>query len=403
MTHPALATAWAGYHATLEQMRRLTESTSRFQSCPEHRAKAYHTLMEVQAMAYNFAVAPRMAHPRIYRNCGWQTDLYTLGQTSPDIVYGVLTVDGRQTYRLRGRMGDITLALLQVFDSMLGEPGFRTVGNYDWSQFAIEPDGRFEVTLSPEPCEGNWIRLDPTRDCQFVMIRRVLLDWHGDAGELAIDRIGAPSEDEDAMDEFDEARMASRIVRATYFVKHVVEAFNVGLYDLYLRAAGDRKNVTTLMPGTQTSEATSPSSRDVFAVFELADDDALLVEMDRIPDGRYWSFQLGDVWSRSIDYSHRQSSLNQREIAVDGDGRIRLVIATRDPGISNWLDTGGRHEGTIVFRNFRATTSITPTVRRIGFREIDGQLPPDTRRTSRAERLRAMERRRLGQRKIFGE
>src|SRR4029450_1330655 len=63
---PALKQAWDEYLATLDQMRVQMEATPRFQNTPEHRAKAYHTLMEMQAMAYNFAVAPRMSHPRVY-------------------------------------------------------------------------------------------------------------------------------------------------------------------------------------------------------------------------------------------------------------------------------------------------------------------------------------------------
>jgi len=67
---PELSAAWAEYHATLEEMRIRMESTPRFRQTPQHRAKAYHTLMEMQAMAYNFAVAPRMLNPRIFVNCG---------------------------------------------------------------------------------------------------------------------------------------------------------------------------------------------------------------------------------------------------------------------------------------------------------------------------------------------
>ena len=403
MTTAALTAAWNGFHEAADEMRQLTEATDRFRNNPEHRAKAYHTLMEVQAMAYNFAVAPRMEHPRILRNAAWQTDIYTLGQTSQDIMYSALTLDGRQTYRLSGRMGDVVLTLLQIFDGMLGEPGFKTVGNYDWGDFTVEPDGRFEVMMSATPQPGNWIKLDASLDCQFVMIRRCMVDWHGDAGELNIERVSLLPEDFYAADEFDEAKMAARILRATHFMRHIVKAFNIGLYDMYYKNAGQRKNVATLMPGLETSQATSPSSRDVFAVFELADDEAVLVEMDGIPDGRYWSFQLGDVWSRSIDFSHRQSTLNQLEVAVDNDGKVRIVIATRDPGIANWLDTCGRHEGTLVFRNFRARTSITPTMRKIKYADIDSHLPPETRRVSAAERAKALERRRLGQLQIYGE
>src|SRR5262245_56351104 len=102
---PALKQAWDGYYRTLDEMRVLMESTPRFQDTPQHRAKAYHTLMEMQAMAYNFAIAPRMSHPRIYVQTGWQTDVYTLGQNGPDWRYGIVFLDGRQRYRLRGRMG----------------------------------------------------------------------------------------------------------------------------------------------------------------------------------------------------------------------------------------------------------------------------------------------------------
>jgi len=54
---PELTAAWLEYHAILEEVRHKMEATARFRDTPQHRAKAYHTLMEMQAMAYTFAVA----------------------------------------------------------------------------------------------------------------------------------------------------------------------------------------------------------------------------------------------------------------------------------------------------------------------------------------------------------
>ncbi|MET0660436.1 MAG: hypothetical protein ABW110_20010, partial [Steroidobacteraceae bacterium] len=96
-TSERLQKAWQNFHAELEKMRLKMESTPRFQQTPQHRAKGYHTLMEMQAMAYNFAVAPRMLNPRIFVNSGWQTGQSTLGQNGQDFVYGVAFVDGRHT------------------------------------------------------------------------------------------------------------------------------------------------------------------------------------------------------------------------------------------------------------------------------------------------------------------
>lgn len=400
---PGLREAWAHYHATLEELRLQMEATPRFQQTPQHRAKAYHTLMELQAMAYNFVIAPRLTHPRIYVNSGWQTDQYTLGQNGQDFLYGVIFVDGHCDYRLRGRMGDISLFLLQTHNGVFGEAGVNITGNYDWADFQIEADGSFEITLSASEKAGNWIRLDPTSGYQFMLIRRALAKWDGDAGELQLERLTSLSDDHYDADEFDEVAMAQRIRRAADFARYLVSCFNVRLYEMYFRNAGHQKNVLSLLPGTATSQVGSPTSNYAMAVFELAADEALLIELDREPDGVYWSFQLGDVWSRSLNFSSRHSSLNNRETAVDADGAVRVVVSQHDPGVHNWLDPCGRVEGTVVFRNYRALGAPVPASRVVKLAELDALLPEDTRRVTLAERGAALEYRRRCQTRLYGE
>jgi hypothetical protein len=403
MASLSLNDAWADYHVTLEEMRQLMEATPRFQDTPQHRAKAYHTLMEMQAMAYNFAIAPRMSHPRIFVNCGWQTEMYTLGQNGQDFLYGVVFVDGKQTYRMKGRMGDITLFLLQTLNGLFGEKDVKADGNYDWADFNIEADGSFEVILSAEKQLGNWIKLDPKVGYQFMLIRRALPKWDGDPGELSLERINELPENYYDADEFDEAAMATRIRRAALFLRYLTKDFNINLYDWYSKNSNTKKNNLTLLPGTVTSEVGSPTSSYAMAVFELKDDEALLIEMDRNPDGAYWSFQLGDVWSRSLDFTSRQSTLNDHEALTDSDGKLRIVVANRDPGLANWLDPCGRIEGTVVFRNYRARTPDVPHSRVVKLAELDNILPKDTRRVTHEQRKQMMAKRRAAMRKLYGE
>jgi|SRR5450631_1104348 len=108
--------------------------------------------------------------------------MFTLGQNGPDFLYGVAFVDGRQTYRMRGRMGDISLFLVQSLNGLFGEKDVKAVGNYDFGDFKIENDGRFEATLSATEQPGNWIRLDAKIGYQFLLIRRALPKWDGDPG-----------------------------------------------------------------------------------------------------------------------------------------------------------------------------------------------------------------------------
>ena len=58
--------------------------------------------------------------------------------------------------------------------------------------------------------------------------------------------------------------------------------------------------------------------------------------------------QLSDPLWNSVDWLNRQSSLNAHQARLDGDGRLRAVIALEDPGVPNWLDPGGFDNGSVM-------------------------------------------------------
>lgn len=148
---------------------------------------------------------------------------------------------------------------------------------------------------------------------------------------------------------------------------------------------------------------TADSSNYALGVFSLKDAEALIVTLDTAPSGVYWSLQLGDVWSRSLPFGERQTSLNNAQVKVDADGAIRVVISNRDPGIANWLDTVGRHEGTIVFRNYRAKQGIVPRVKKVRFDELKANLPATTPMVAPRQREAALEHRRQAVLTLYGE
>lgn len=398
---PELKEAWNRFHATQQEVLNWMEQTPRFKSTPQHRAKAYHTMMEALAMCYNFAVAPRMLHPRLQVNTGWQTDFYTLGQNGPDLFYALTFLDGKQTYRMTGDMGDLVLVLCQVISHLSGHPDSKCIGNYDFSNFDIKPDGSFEIILSAEEQQGNWIKLDQDKPCHFLLIRRFMKDWNDNPGSLNLERISDLPEDYYDADEFDESAMVTRIDRATDFLKYLVDFFNIRLYDWYVQNSGI--NQMAFLPGTVTSEVGSPSSSYAMAIFDLKDDEALIIELDQLPDGAYWSFQCGDVWSRSLNYIYCQTSINMHHGVVDSDGAFRAVVAHQDPGVANWLDTVRRQEGTVVFRNYGATRQPVPKTTKVKFTEIFDHLPPGTKTLTPEERADVLRKRHRGVLKLHGE
>ncbi len=83
------------------------------------------------------------------------------------------------------------------------------------------------------------------------------------------------------------------------------------------------------------------TSHTAVGTFEIAPDEALILEVTP-PECHFWNIHLGDYWGQSLDYTYRQTSLNGHQAVLDSDGVFRAVVAHRDPGVANWLDTAGK-------------------------------------------------------------
>ncbi|MEJ6011049.1 hypothetical protein [Novosphingobium aquae] len=83
--------------------------------------------------------------------------------------------------------------------------------------------------------------------------------------------------------------------------------------------------------------------------FAIADDEAVLVTLD--PVGSYYTgFQITDPWTIAPDPMYRLASLNKAQVTPNADGTVTYAIALADPGVANWIDTCGLHEGWMLAR-----------------------------------------------------
>ena len=58
--------------------------------------------------------------------------------------------------------------------------------------------------------------------------------------------------------------------------------------------------------------------------------------------------------------------LNDSRIALEDDGSFRVVLAARNPGVRNWIDTAGHREGQIVVRALLTKEPLEVKFRRVG-------------------------------------
>ena len=74
---------------------------------------------------------------------------------------------------------------------------------------------------------------------------------------------------------------------------------------------------------------------------------------------------------QTLDYANRSVSNNRAQTRLEADGSFRMVLAHRDPGVPNWLDTEGRPFGMVFWRFMLAEGEIeTPQAKVVPFAEV---------------------------------
>lgn len=384
-TDAEIEAGWREYHAYIEETRKRLLARPELQD-PGMQAMANYAIASLIAGGFQFYLAPRQDCPVFYRDAIW-TPIMPWGGPAADMVYRWCFIDGRHDYRITGRRGTTLFTDFHLFDGYLGAETMRALGNHDLDAFAIDADGRFEIIASPNERPGNWIKLDPTVGNIAIQVREAWWDWEGERGnELSIERIddGPPTM------LFDKDAFLNRLHLAGRLVEQMILR-SLGYCKMVRRMAGgeNRYSMVEGSDGANRDFGASPRAGYGSIYFRLEEDEALVID-SAVPDARYWSLQLMSPFWDTLDFNRHQSGLNGHQATVDADGRVRFVIARRDPGVANWLDTVGLREGQCQYRWYDGSAIEAPTVTLVRLEDLDSALPGDTRRVDPAERAAAM-------------
>ena len=315
-----------------------------------------------------------------------------LFQPNPDDVYYYAPLDGRKRYRIVGDRGTIHMINFQFGKGMMGmvEPGQgeQHSSYLDGADIAVGADGKFEILLAPEKPDhftGTWHAIREDVDC--VMVRMRSYDWGAEADcRMAIECLDPPLLKRRMSVEEIDAKLTGAFTLS--------ERLNPLFYGFQNRVlANSGKNRFELEAFSDTGLA---NQLYWACVFELAEDEALVVETE-LPEVRpYWNIQVNDPYFNAVEFVYRQTSLNGHTARIDGDGKFRAVLAHGDPGVANWLDTGGFTEGTLFGRWMQCSSTPLPAARRVKLAELRGHLPADTQWVTPGERIEALRKRRIG-------
>jgi hypothetical protein len=245
---------------------------------------------------------------------------YKWGMECPDCIYVGSALRGGSTYRLWGNRGSARYVGLQVM------AGMGSTSNALIDDFELGPDGEFEIILSAEPHEGNWLPLD--EGATTLVVRHFFYDWeHEVPVTMSIETLSGPADLEAHTPVEPTTAMARQVIALGDFLEENLNFF--------LGFSNPETPNTFLPPLDGTAMGAAAENRPVIGSWKLAPDEALIIEVEP-PEGLYWSYSLGNIWWETIDYGNHQSSLNGFQAAVDDDGIVRVVVAHQDPGVANW-------------------------------------------------------------------
>ena len=338
-------------------------------------------------------------------------DRYRYGGPDAYITYLTASLRGGATYRLRAnhhhREFNVNAATPVAPKDAAPIPS--DFIRERWTQdVTVAADGSFELELSSEPQPHDWIGLAPDLGASQelpdeypmanggLMLRTYYWDPHDShpQGQFFIER----TDDEAPLtpEPLSPARLANQLSSAGQLCRKASQWW-------IARAARMRvqnpPNVVGSIgkkpPGVEnfSPPKAAPLNYGV-CPFELAADEALYIETD-ITAGLYWSFQLYNAWWESPDVQHRQTSLSFKEAHIDRDGRFRCVVSQGDPGVPNWLDSGGARRGFVFYRWLRPSAELpSPSGRVIPVAQVRSLMPADHPWIDRATRRRHLSARR---------
>lgn len=249
---------------------------------------------------------------------------------SPDFIYRTVPIARGGHYEISGTSTCAEPPTVNY--SLMGDNTARpvTLALHDSLDMEIGADGSFVLTLDETPADGRPNHIQTKPGSAFLMIRDALGDWEAQSANALTVRCLDP-----VADPLDDDALAAKLARI---------ALDGLYYTYYCTRSGNGEPPNHIRPpmsaaafGGMATQAGTKGNLD------LGLDDALIVRSNAA-GAQFRNLMLTDNFHMSIEYWKRTSSLNMVQMAPDADGDFTFVVAQRDPGIHNWLDTGGLRE-----------------------------------------------------------
>ena len=267
-----------------------------------------------------------------------------------DAIYHDAPLRDDLRYRVRGNMaGAVYMSFTLELETADGSIARKTGGVLNDTMFDVDEVGRFEIFLGGESRARNWLPLTPGAS------RVTTRHYFEEADCVAADPTRNLALEIECLDETpppprpSDDSVAAGIRRAARFVRSRT-------LEMPPMANAEQPPFVSRVPNAFPAPVTPGdfglSAFDAaysMAPYVIGPDQALVMRT-RWPECRFGNVCLWNRFQQTYDYANRPVSLNRTQARLEEDGSLRIVIAHRDPGVPNWLDTEGHPFGIVFWR-----------------------------------------------------
>ncbi len=356
------------------------------------RVDAMRFLTQNLGQAFDLALETKnTAYPVIHAFC---TPFRKLGGDNADYTYQQAWIDGQHQYRISGNRGTARFFNIAVQGPRPEHPpgkrglhdpfGDTPEVNLFAQDMEIGWDGSFEVYIGGEERGSNWLPTTP--GSRKLFIRQGFDDWSELPARMRIERVGMA----EPRPMPDPEEMVGAVDWAATFVKELMQdwpdwsnEFSESVDpDLLNRFPTERRDTGDPVYNEALDRVRGRAIDNM--CWKLGPEEALIVEFDG--GGDFWMLTNMGVFMNSMDYLYRPVSYTPARAKVDADGMTRMVMAHRDPGFHNWIDTQGFERGNLTARNNFASEGLEFRTTLVKHDEIADHLPADSARVTPDER-----------------
>ncbi|CAM3348409.1 DUF1214 domain-containing protein [Mycobacterium colombiense] len=301
-------------------------------------AEGLRMVARVSSLCAQMTVEADPDRPSFFDMC---SENRMVGGPNPDGNYYLAMIRGDRRYRVTGTRGTTAYLGLQILAGTGITP--RRMAGYVSDSDLVLGSGEFALVLSAdEPSDlagAQWVQIPD--DASSVVVREYIGDRASE--ELAALRIEAL--DPGPLTTLTDDALADQFTAMAWSLMKLATLHRTIKPELL-----QSPNTLLTAQAADLGEAdTTPDNLYMMGTFRLEPGQALVLDIAP-PDTRYWNVTLETIWHECLEPRRRHSSVTNRGVQPDADGRVRIAISAQDFGFGHWLDTGGRHRGFVVLR-----------------------------------------------------